>query len=122
MDSLICPQCGSAKVEASVVVGGEARATCSNCGWLGKRKDLLNSGDVPSALEIAESVALEYLRLLAKLVGQPMGLAMVQAGIVGAKDSAVLGRLIKAGCKGAHKATLEEVEKIQEELRNERLN
>jgi hypothetical protein len=128
----VCPECASAKVELGDLVGDEMEATCSNCGWKGKHKDLIGAGakenqivqgamsiDDPSvALAIAKEVSVSYMRLLAKHAGQAIGLAMVQSGMVGAKDPQSLTRLIKAACGGAHKATLEEVENIQKELQD----
>lgn len=130
----VCPECASAKVELGDLVGDEMTATCSNCGWTGKHKDLIGAGakandivqgslsiDDPSlALSIAREVSVMYMRMLAKHAGQPIGLAMVESGLVGRQDSSNLARLIKAACQGAHTATLNEVEKIQKELQDER--
>jgi hypothetical protein len=94
--------------------------SCSSCGWRGEYKDLVTA-EAPDIEpdKVAEEVSMEYLRLLSKYTGRPMGLSMVQAGIVGAKEPRYLSRLIRAACLGAHRATLEEVEKIQKELSDE---
>jgi hypothetical protein len=68
------------------------------------------------ALFVAQEVAKDYMTKLAAHAAQPAGLAMIEAGIVGLQDKSRLGRLIRAAMKGAHKATLEEVEAIQKEL------
>lgn len=120
MEVLVCPKCASSKIDFGELIGGGVNVGCSNCGWVGKRRDMLQSGTAASPLEIAEKISLEYMRLLAKYTANIMGRAMVQAGIVGAKDPERLARLIKAACHGAHRATLEEVEKMQKELLDER--
>jgi hypothetical protein len=125
----VCPDCGSAKIELEGrILADDQNAVCTSCGWRGKKKDLLTpmrqeadtkAGDVMTpdqALYIAQEVAKDYMVRLAAYAAQPAGLAMVEAGIVGAKDKHRLGRLIKAAMKGAHKATLDEVEAIQKEL------
>lgn len=125
----LCPKCGSGKTELGDLVGDDMKATCTNCGWEGTHKELLNAApekeqapgtiiQPDQALGIAEEVAKAYMNLLAKHAGQSIGLAMVQAGVVGLKDSKRLARLIRAACLGAHKATLDEVEEIQKEVQS----
>lgn len=126
----MCPECASAKVELGDLVGEEMEATCTNCGWKGKHKELIGTGldedkvqgqgiDTPTlALAIAKEVATAYMRLLAQHAGKPIGVALVQSGVVGASDPKALSRLIRAACLGAHKSTLEEVEKIQKEIQD----
>lgn len=126
----LCPECGSGKTELGELVGDDMKATCTNCGWEGTHKDLVSAApEEPApgtivqpdqAQGIAEEVAKVYMNLLAQHAGQPIGLAMVQAGLVGLKDGKRLARLIRAACLGAHKATLEEVENIQEEIQSGR--
>ncbi len=50
---------------------------------------------------------------------QPLGLAMIQSGMVGQKDKKSLTRMIRAATLGAFKATLDEVEKIQKESQSD---
>lgn len=125
----LCPKCGSGKTELGDLVGDDMKATCTNCGWEGTHKDLISAEDAKEAnlgeltqpdqaLGIAEEVSKAYMNLLAQHAGQPIGLAMVSAGIVGLKDGKRLARLIRAACLGAHKATLEEVEDIQKEIQS----
>lgn len=121
----LCPQCGSAKVEVlsgSEIVGG-VQVSCTNCDWTGKQSELITAmlpkdgslvGD--AALSVAQEVALSYLRLISKLAGAQIGLAMVESGITGRKDKYSLTRLIRAACIGAHRATLDEIGKMQEEM------
>jgi hypothetical protein len=134
-DFRVCPSCGSGKVDRVIkLVGQDINAACANCGWSGKYGDLIYTAtkvgcvapgvnlldDMVEALGIAQEVSLTYMRLLAKDVGRPIGKAMLQSGVVGAKDTKSMARLIKAACRGAHKATLDEIEKMQEELQNAR--
>jgi len=132
MDVHICPVCASAKVDSVRLVGRDIDAACSNCGWEGKYKDLIDAGikdrqiieNIVSvgadsiALKIVAEVSATYLTLLAKYAGRPIGLALMESGVVGRKDPASLARLIKAACEGAHRATLDEIEKMQEEVKD----
>jgi hypothetical protein len=96
-------------------------ARCLSCGWYGERRELLLAGlgkVVDSALEIAHEVSKTYLQLIGQSVVLPLGKAMLQAGIVGVQQKQELARLLRAACLAAHKATLEEVEKIQKELQD----
>jgi len=125
MKADLCPECGSAKVEMSGpggVILPAGPANCHACGWSGTMKDLMHA-QVPeleslsqdAAHAIALEVAATYQALLAQIAAQPIGVAMVQSGMVGMKDTKNLTRMIRAATLGAHKATLEEVEKIQKE-------
>jgi len=125
MDVLVCPVCASAKVgHDSLIVGRSGDAACANCGWKGKHKDLLVAqgtltiGDASAALDIAREVSTTYMHLLAEHAGLLIGACIMRSGIIGAKDTQSLARLIKAACTGAHKATLDEVENIQKELQD----
>lgn len=129
----ICPVCASAKVDKVQLVGSDSEVACSNCGWSGKYKEVIEAGvkerqivenivgigDESLAVKIAMEVSTTYLTLLVNYAGRHIGLALVESGVVGVKDSPSLARLIKAACEGAHKATLDEVGKMQEDLRNE---
>jgi hypothetical protein len=67
---------------------------------------------------IAFAVAQDYLRALAKIAAIPIGQAMTASGLIDGTEPEMLARLIRAAIGGAHKATLEEVSKIQGELQN----
>lgn len=132
----VCPICASAKIDMVRVEPDveSDEVACSNCGWTGKHRDLINaavqedqiinravvSGASSMATEIAAEVAAGYLQALAKYAGRPIGLALVESGIVGTRDTKSIARLLRAACKGAHRATLAEVEKMQEEMQDER--
>lgn len=130
----ICPVCASAKVDQVKLVGLDVEVACSNCGWQGRGKDLieagvreqqvmrkaLSTGDRTLFTDIAAEVSAVYLTLLAKYAGRPIGLALMEAGLVGGKDKKSMARLLRAACSGAHKATLDEIEKMQEEVQDAR--
>lgn len=128
----LCPECGSAKVEMTgpggKILAKYAKARCASCGWEGTQEDLIIPlGNVEvnpevltpdQALHVAEAVAKQYMQMLAAHAAKPIGLAMVESGMVGVQDAPTLGRLIKAACKGAWQATLDEVEAMQQEIRD----
>ena len=130
----VCPQCASAKVASYDLSEDPGRhdprgIVCLSCGWLGLPEKLLVAeesgeviGSVQQALDIAAEVASEYMKCLAKYAARPIGSAMVEAGMVGNRDTKSLTRLIKAACQGAHRATLNEVEQIQKEYQDARRN
>jgi hypothetical protein len=113
----LCPVCGSGKVLASKGLGDSVK--CVSCNWSGQANETVTRPMVFGQAEsIAESVAVEYLRALAMYSGAHIGRAMVAVGLVPASDTTTLARLIKAACTAAHKATLDEIEKIQQEIKN----
>lgn len=123
----ICPKCGSGKVSIQMMDSDDARAECMNCGWVGTRKDAISvelpenpfslDVDPDRALEIAKQISSEFMHRLYQHVSQPIGLALIESGMVGRKDTQSLTRLLRAACLGAHKAALEEAEAIGEEHR-----
>jgi len=118
----LCPKCGSGKVEVTdrlaMVSGGLGAATCP-CGWSGPASQLVvKQLQFGEAEAIAVAVSTEYMRALAAYAASHVGRAMVVVGLVPAEDKRTLARLIKAAVLAAHKATLEEVEKIQQEIKD----
>ena len=129
MSTKLCPKCGSGKTRDlnSETVGLEMdpEVQCTSCGWYGKYKELMAPlqtkplEGLDPGLRVAEEVANAYMKELAKSVGHPIGLAMVTTGIIGVKEEpSHFARLIRAALQAAHRATLEEIEKIQKELRD----
>lgn len=119
----VCPDCSSAKIETKgSLLAKDVKVICLSCGWEGVSPELLlpvqsSTGlTADQALSIAQEVSTGYLTALAKRASQPIGLAMVESGIVGLHDKARLTRLIRAATLGAQVATLKEVEAIQKEL------
>jgi hypothetical protein len=73
------------------------------------------------ALEIAAAISKEYMLAIYMTVSPVIGKAILDADLVGVKDSKNLARLIRAACLAAHRGTLEEVEKISSEANAARL-
>ena len=122
-DIRLCPVCGSGKVQElelsadSLQDGTNAR--CVSCMWHGKLTETVSKPmELGQAEDIAAAVAAEYLRSLAVYAGVHIGRAMVAVGLVTTSEKQSLTRLIKAAVMGAHKATLDEIEKIQQEIKN----
>jgi hypothetical protein len=129
----ICPACGSGKVVA--VLGAAVGKTgldahkmaCQDCPWEGTNKELLqvplperpNALDISpdQALELAREMSTNYMKLLYQIASTSVGACIMQAGFVGKNDTKSLTRMIRAACKGAHHATLEEADKISKELK-----
>ena len=131
----LCPKCGSGKVEMGDLVGDDMQAKCTACGWTGPHRELMGAvadeakvaaasaeifGTPDMALGIAQEVSKDFMNAIARDAGRALGLAMVATGVIGKEDPKSLGRLIRAACLGAHKATLEEIEKIQKEIQDGR--
>lgn len=111
----LCPVCASGKVRAKSIIGGQME--CTDCGWLGKDTDLvIRPTDTAETSLVAEAVVREYMLCLSKYASVPIGQAMLDAGLVGRKDSKLMARLLRAAVSGAHRATLEEIEQIQKEI------
>lgn len=60
------------------------------------------------------------MKLLYQGASQPIGQCILQAGLVGRQDHKTLARLLRAACRGAHRATLEEAEAIAKEHKDRR--
>lgn len=131
MNAWLCPKCGSGKVEVKSSSLGPRVVRCQSCEWSGFEKDLvaydldkarqgLDSGLSDAGTAIAMAVSADYMNRLAQFAAQPIGLAMVESGLISKNDTKVLARLLRAACLGAHKATLDELEQIQREHQNER--
>ena len=67
------------------------------------------------ALEMAQEMSRNYMRMLYQSVSQQIGFCIMQTGLVGRQDTKGMTRLIRAACMGAHRATLEEADKIAKE-------
>jgi hypothetical protein len=75
--------------------------------------------DQDRALEIAKHMSEQYMKLLYQGASPAIGQCILQAGLVGKQDSKSLARLLRAACRGAHKATLDEAEAIAQEHKKE---
>lgn len=63
-----CPQCGSAAVDYSALVGGDA--TCRGCKWSGPATDLLG---VPMRADVSEEQLAVFMNDLRQLLAGPNG-------------------------------------------------
>lgn len=114
----LCPACGSSKVTPEGMLDSSP-VKCRSCAWTGTCNDLvLHEIDPERLYTIATAVAQDYLRALAKIAAIPIGQAMTASGLMDGSEPKMLARLIRAAVGGAHKATLEEIVKIQGELQN----
>jgi hypothetical protein len=77
--------------------------------------------DEDRALEIARTIAIDFMRMLYQHASKPIGLCLIESGMVGKLDTASLTRILRATCLGAHKAALEEAEAIAAEHKAEAL-
>lgn|GEM_PF-5522466 len=71
--------------------------------------------DEDRALDIARQMSEQYMKLLYANASKIIGTCILQAGLVGMRDHRNLARMMRAACKGAHRATLEEAESIASE-------
>ena len=116
----LCPACGSSKVTMDGLLDNSP-SKCRYCTWTVTYNDLiLHEIDPDRLYAIATAVAQNYLLALAKFAAAPIGQAMAASGLVDIAEPRMLARLIRAAVGGAHKATLEEISKIQGELHNAR--
>ena len=114
----LCPACGSSKVTSEGMLDSSP-VKCKSCTWTGTYNDLiLHEIDPERLYTIATAVAQDYLRALARIAAIPIGQAMTASGLMDGSEPKMLARLIRAAVGGAHKATLEEIIKIQGELQN----
>ena len=124
----LCPQCGSASVNFSSLVGGSA--TCRACHWEGRTEDCFTS-DVHHVGGTAESTALafsnDYRKLFqSKSFAVDLVRFLVRWGFVSAVDSGsgisldnkLALRYINAIAQSGLKAIIQEREKIELEERS----
>ena len=113
----LCPQCGSGKVARTSPLADTVK--CDACSWAGKESALMSANVAASSTDIAFSIAQKFLILLVGEISMPVGRAMIGAGLIQAEtDKVVVGRLIRAAVTAAHRAALEEIDKIQQEITN----
>jgi hypothetical protein len=111
----LCPQCGSGKISRTTPLGDIIK--CDGCGWAGKESSVMVTRVDATSLEVALAVAQRFLVALTAEASLPVGRAMFHAGLIQRDtDSTFVGRLVKAAIVAAHRATLEEVDKIQKEI------
>ena len=118
----ICPSCGSGKIGNNLGETDDGHRFCDDCGWKGGKSQLITvplpkdsmSLDASNdrALLIARHMSEQYLKLIYEKASPAIGRCILQAGLVGKKDTKGLTRMLRAACMGAHKATLEEAEQL----------
>lgn len=127
----MCPVCGSGKVAKTPEGRDNGLIECQDCDWRGGEAQLVSvplpadelSLDISDdrALAIARHMSEQYMRLIYSDASQVIGSCILRAGLVGKRDTKGLTRLLRAACTGAHKATLEEAEKISSEYKSSRV-
>ena len=73
------------------------------------------------ALDIARQMSENYMALIYSEASQIIGRCILQAGLVGRRDTKNLSRLLRTACLGAHRATLEEADKVASEHKETRV-
>jgi len=116
----LCPECGSGKI---IITDKDFK--CQACGREGEEHELfqaaLEMNAVDEALAIAQEVSSNLMCNLGKFAAMGIGAAAMDAGVVSQNDTKSLARICRAGCLGAHKAILDEVEKIGREAQGKRV-
>lgn len=69
-------------------------------------------GSVDTAQGIAQAISEDLFRNLYKNAATPIGKAIMDSGVADVNDTQAMAAMIRAGCIGAHKAILEEAEKL----------
>jgi len=111
----LCPQCGSGKVSRTNPLADTVK--CDGCRWAGKERELMTTEVAQDSMAVALAVAQNFLIALTQESAIPIGRAMFKAGLVqSGTDSVVIGRLVRSAVTAACRATLEEVDHIQEEM------
>jgi hypothetical protein len=114
----VCPECSSAKVDTPALYAGDSPVKCWQCDWEGTYRELMEmpGTDRMNPVEIVEAVQQQLMINLAKHISAPMGIAMRDCGLIGAKDAKIMARLLKAGVIGCMTGITDEISRIQEEL------
>ena len=129
--TLLCPVCGSGKIagervgDSSLEASNSDKKQCMDCGWRGDVNRLIqvpfqknpNSLELnqDEALEVAKQISNSLMQLIGANVGKPLGMCILESGLCGRRDGKNLARLLRVGCRAAHRAILEEADKISGE-------
>lgn len=109
---LLCRKCGSSKLSLDLVASPTAKVSCSACGWVGQRQDLLL---VPGTgkgaqLESAKAARLMFVQQVGVAFTKQFVHWCVDTGMVDPKSSTFekdVGEYVRAGVNGAWYAILE---------------
>lgn len=118
---LFCPQCMSATVDASSLVGG--LASCRTCQWKGKKEDCVHKSiehQFASQEEIFQAFSRDVQLLVAEFGAKPIGRMLRKWGFLvdgpnGAPDVEVLKRYVRAIARGIASAIVKEREALEKE-------
>jgi hypothetical protein len=109
----LCPECGSGKVDSF-----QGNSKCKSCSWRGTTSSLLiRKMSNKEAHSVVSAVLHDYWQELQKSLPKTVGLALVRCGLCGMDDTEGLARLIKATVISTYKGTLEELDRLQDELK-----
>lgn len=117
-----CPQCGSARVDVSVLVGGKCQ--CRTCEWSGTSDDLFYyQRDVSGAVGIDAVTRYSYdvRNTIARETHEPIGKLLLRWGFIDEKvDPHELGRYLNAIARVTAIAIVETRDQIAAEKKNDR--
>lgn len=116
-DVLLCPVCGSGKVAWTKSINFDV--VCQFCGWLGKEQEAVAKPlQMGQAETIAATVSMNLMRQLAAEAALAIGSAILKSELIVKNDRTNLARLIRAAVQAAHKAILDEISNMQQEIKN----
>lgn len=116
-DILLCPVCGSGKVGPTKGIGYDV--VCQFCGWVGKEQEAVAKPlQIGQAETIASAVSISLMRQLVTDSALTIGAAILKSELIVKSDRTSLARLIRTAVNAAHRAILDEVDKMQQEIKN----
>jgi hypothetical protein len=118
---LFCPQCLSATIDASSLIGGSA--SCRTCQWQGKKEDCSHKNinhQFTSQEEIFRAFSRDVQLLIAEFGAQPIGRMLRKWGFLtdgpdGKPDAVTLTRYVRAIARGIAYEIVKEREAIEKE-------
>lgn len=118
---LFCPQCMSATIDASSLIGGGA--SCRACLWKGKKEDCIHKSinhQFTSQEEIFRAFSRDVQLLVAEFGAVPIGRMLRKWGFLtdgpdGKPDATILTRYVRAIARGIASEIVKEREAIEKE-------
>ena len=117
----MCPTCGSGKLSPCQ---DSVNLECMECGWTGGPEKTLKAAvkseqglciESDIGLDVARRVAEDYMMRLYQGAAHEIGKAIIDAGLVGKRDTETMTRLLRAACSGAYHGTMDEIDLIEKE-------